>query len=249
MELKPIYLELIETAFKGGFNGIDVPTTIDTAEHLMQAVFKGFGGDFSTLAYNTPDYTKLAHLEKNVYQFSGAKNHHQLRDLTRALKDGDRILPFKEYKVKAMSILEEYQGPWLQTEYNAAVAGSQMASKWTTFEKNPDALLQYRTQEDGRVRDAHAAINRVIRPVNDAFWKTYYPPNGWNCRCTVIELNSGKPTLDKNIQYPDVPKMFSVNLGQRGLVFPKGSAYFVDIPENVTHQIEAITPDRTNPKQ
>lgn len=250
----PVFLNLIETAYKEGLKSdviLSLPkdATLSNAEYLMQGVFQGFGGDFSTFAYDTPDYRKLAHIEANVYQFSGAKNYHQLRDLTRAIKDGTRILPFSEYKVKAMAILDEYQGSWLQTEYNAAIAGSQMASKWLGFQKNPDVLLQYRTMEDGRVRNEHALLNNVLRPVSDNFWKTYYPPNGWNCRCTVIERNIGKPTPGRRMHYPDVPKMFSVNLGERGLVFPEGSAYFKELPPEVLKTVETITPDRTNPKK
>ena len=213
----------------------------------MQGVYEGFGGDFSSFAYGSPDYLKLAHIERNVYQFSGAKNYQQLRDLTSLIKDGDRIRSYKEFREKALPIMEEYQGRWLQTEYNLAVAGSQMASKWVQFEKNPKALLEYRTMEDGRVRDDHRLLDRKTRPVGDPFWSTYYPPNGFNCRCTVIELNSGKATKDNDMQYPDIPKMFQTNLGKEGLVFPKGHPYFIGLPKDVKNQIINLVPDHPQP--
>jgi len=213
----------------------------------MKGVFEGFGGNFSNIEWGSPDYQKLAHLERNVYQFSGAKNWHQLRDLTSAIREGDKILPYREFRNKALTILDEYQGNWLKTEYNAAIAGSQMASKWTDFEKHPDALLEYRTMEDARVREEHRLLDKVTRPVGDNFWKTHYPPNGWNCRCTVIRLNEGKATPEKKIPFVEIPKMFQVNLGQEGLVFPKGSAFFVGIPKDVKTQINALIPDHPKP--
>ena len=243
-----LYLDLLKKAFKGDLNPLGQEwetTTIDTAQRFMQAVFEGYGGNFSNLAYDTPDFHKLRHLERNVYQFSGAKNWQMLRDLTNTVKETGS---YRDFRNKALTILDEYQGNWLKTEYNAAVAGAQMASKWVDFEKHPEALLEYRTMEDGRVRAEHAAIDRTIRPVDDAFWKTYYPPNGWNCRCTVIRLNSGTPTPEKDIQHIEVPKMFQVNLGQQGLVFPKGSAYYINCPKEVTQKATTLAPDRTKEK-
>ena len=233
---------------EGRGEAIDIPTTIENAEHLMKGVFDGYGQDFTTVKWGSPDYHKLASLERNVYQFSGAKNWQQLRELTDALREGDKVLSYREFRPKALNILDEYQGRWLETEYNAAIAGGQMASKWVDFEKHPDAHLEYRTMEDPRVRTEHVLLDKITRPVDDLFWKTYYPPNGWNCRCTVIRLNEGKKTADKDLQYPEIPKIFRVNLGQEGLAFPKGSAYYVGLPKDVPAKINNIIPDRQQPE-
>ena len=245
--------QLITRVYNRSISGIDEATTLANARTFMHAVFTGYGSNFSQVAWGSPDYNKLAHLEKNVYQFSGAKNHHQLRELTQALREGDRILPFSEYKVKAMGILNQYQGSWLQTEYNAAIAGSQMAGKWVGYEKaakqngTASTLLTYRTMEDTRVRPEHAQLDGTTRPINDNFWKTYYPPNGWNCRCTVLRRNDTEETPAKDVPYPDIPKMFATNLAETGLVFPKGSAYFINIPQSVNKQIISLIPDHPKP--
>jgi SPP1 gp7 family putative phage head morphogenesis protein len=227
--------------FDGELNGIDIPTTLENAQTFMKGVFEGYGGNFSSYAYDTPDFEKLLHLERNVYQFSGAKNWQMCRDITDLVKT---TKTFHEFKKQATPIINEYQGSWLRTEYNAAVAGSQMASKWVDFEKHPDALLEYRTMEDIRVRPEHAALDKITRPVNDPFWSRYYPPNGWNCRCTVIRLNSGKRTPDSKMEYPDIPKAFDTNLAKTGMVFPKSSPIFVNCPPEILKKSENLIEEK-----
>lgn len=62
-----------------------------------------------------------------------------------------------------------------------------MAGRWQQLQQNKGRrpYLQYRTAGDARVRPQHRLWNGLIFPIDDAFWQTHYPPNGWNCRCTV----------------------------------------------------------------
>jgi SPP1 gp7 family putative phage head morphogenesis protein len=43
------------------------------------------------------------------------------------------------------------------------------------------------TQKNTRAE--HAAWHDTVLPVDDPWWQTHYPPNGWGCRCTVQSLN------------------------------------------------------------
>lgn len=254
-----MYQQVLKAIYQGKIpaDQVDQATTLQTAQTLMKGVYEGFGGDFTSIQWNTPDYDKLMHLERNVYQFSGAKNWQMLRELTSAMVDGSRVVPFAEFKSKAVTILGEYDR-FLRTEYNAAVAGSQMASKWVDIEKTaetrkeaglPEPLLEYRTAGDARVREEHRALHGIIRPVSDHFWTTYYPPNGWNCRCTVIRLNEGRKTSQKetNRAMAEVTPQrgFNVNLAQEGFVFAPNSPYYIGLPRAVRDQVNELTPDRT----
>ena len=53
-----------------------------------------------------------------------------------------------------------------------------------------DALWGYKyvTTGDDRVRPNHAVLDGVTLPKEHSFWKQFYPPNGWNCRCQAIPL-------------------------------------------------------------
>ncbi len=66
--------------------------------------------------------------------------------------------------------------------------------------------LQYRTAGDKKVRPEHAALDRVTLPITDTFWEEYYPPNGWNCRCTVVQVLKSK--------YPVTPHDEAMALGE-----------------------------------
>lgn len=216
----------------------------------MQGVFEGYGKDFATVKYNSPDYLKLNHLQAQVYQFSFAKNYHQLRDYTSMLVDSNnRVLSLPEFRKRVMPLLTEYNYNWLNTEYNAAIAGSQMASKWVRFQSTPFALLEYRTAGDARVRDEHRELNGTIRPVSDKFWDRFYPPNGWNCRCTVIRINSGEQTPDDITERRAASvapmKGFDTNLSKTGYLFPPNSPYFIGIPDDIRKKAIENTPKRT----
>jgi len=238
---------------KGIFDGtitsgeIDPALTTLVAEDLRNAVIEGFGKDLPAIDYNTPDFDKLANLENNVYQFSAAKDYQQLKSMTLALKDGNRIRTFEEFRNEALKISDVYNGPWLLTEYNTALSSAQMAAKWQRFykDKNTLPLLQYRTVEDDRVRPSHAALDLVIKNIDDPFWDDYYPPNGWNCRCDVIQVVHGTETPDKDITTPDdVPKMFLTNMAKEGLIFPKKSPYYIGLPDAIKKQAERLLSKR-----
>lgn len=47
---------------------------------------------------------------------------------------------------------------------------------------------QYTAVGDKRTRPSHNQMHGLIYRYDDPFWQTFYPPNGFNCRCTVIAL-------------------------------------------------------------
>ncbi len=67
---------------------------------------------------------------------------------------------------------------------NARTAYAQSEAR-TGYELPLSQYIRYVAIMDNRVRPEHAALHGKIAHRDDKFWKTNYPPNGWNCRCAV----------------------------------------------------------------
>ena len=229
-ELDALRASIIERAMKGE----DLNKLLDlTVKTLSDRVIDSYqvGADFTT-----PDAEMLTRLVRDVWHFSGAKNYQQMRDLTLVLKDEHgKLREYAEFKEAAEGIIEKYNETWLKTEYNFAVSSSQSAARWTEFENEADVIpnLKYQTVGDDHVRASHQALDGIIRPINDSFWTTHYPPNGWGCRCEVIQSleGYGKVTQDKDIPVIDIPDMFKTNLANTGLIYPKNHPYYNGVPK------------------
>jgi SPP1 gp7 family putative phage head morphogenesis protein len=168
------------------------------------------------------DEILVADLTNNIYIFSGAKTYQQTRAMTAMLADPELQSNFYKFKEAVRPMFTLYNEDYLQAEYQTAKASARMASDWKRIEADADVLplLQYQTVGDGRVRPTHQALDNIIRPISDPFWKQYYPPNGWRCRCTVIQLSEGEETdLSKFTPPEDVPPLFRMNAGIDGYVF------------------------------
>lgn len=152
--------------------------------------------------------TMRKRLQRSDYIFSGIKTFHELKEAFPSLLDenGNRK-PFEQFLNDVQKIDNTYNRNYLRAEYNFVQASAQMAAKWEGFRQDGDRYnLQYRTAGDNHVRPEHAALDRVTLPITDTFWESYYPPNGWNCRCTVVQVRKSK--------YPVTPHDEAMALGE-----------------------------------
>lgn len=138
-------------------------------------------------------------LTRSDYIFSGMKTFHELNEAFPSLLDenGNRK-PFERFLNDVRKIDDTYNSNYLRAEYNFVQASAEMAAKWERFMEEGDRYnLQYRTAADGKVRPEHAALHNVTLPPSDPFWEEFYPPNGWNCRCNVVQVRKSKyPVTD-----------------------------------------------------
>lgn len=78
----------------------------------------------------------------------------------------------------------------LETIFRTNMMTSYAAGEWAQIEETAERApyLMYDAVDDDRTRDAHRAWNGLVLRWDDPFWQTHRPPNGWNCRCSVIQL-------------------------------------------------------------
>ena len=150
-------------------------------------------------------------LQRSDYIFSGMKTFHELNEAFPSMLDenGNRKT-FERFLNDVRKIDNTYNSSYLRAEFNFVQSSAEMAAKWEGFMEDGDRYnLQYRTAGDGKVRPEHAALNGVTIPPSDPFWEEYYPPNGWNCRCTVVQVRKSK--------YPATPHDEAMALGEEAL--------------------------------
>lgn len=79
----------------------------------------------------------------------------------------------------------------LRTIFDVNLSTAYAAGHWQGILANAEfaPYLMYNAVDDDRTRPLHRSWDNLILRWDDAWWETHFPPNGWNCRCTVIQLN------------------------------------------------------------
>ena len=176
-------------------------------------------------------------LRADARRFAAYKAHYVETAVKNLLND--EKTPAEQRQANAERAMRTFQR-WGQTERNYAVQSTQMAEKWQEFEKDGDRyLLQYRTAHDEKVRATHAALHGVTLPPDDPFWDEYYPPLGWNCRCTVVQVRRGKyPASDSSTSIAngraatEKTPSFRFNPGKQRKCFPDNVSYLKHAGQN-----------------
>ncbi|WP_368565502.1 phage minor head protein [Pseudoxanthomonas sp. UTMC 1351] len=78
----------------------------------------------------------------------------------------------------------------LETIFRTNMMTAYSAGEWTQIEATADSApyLMYDAVDDTRTREQHRAWDGLVLRWDDPWWNTHRPPNGWNCRCSVIQL-------------------------------------------------------------
>lgn len=117
---------------------------------------------------------------------------------------------------------------------------------------------EYTIVGDDRVRPSHEAVEGTRLPKDDSFWQSWWPPNGWNCRCQAISIFEKEATIEAP---PDVQpdQGFDQNVGTltaapldvkpRRVVKPKRAAPINETVSSFSDSLKDLRPgtERTVP--
>lgn len=97
----------------------------------------------------------------------------------------------------------------LKTIFAVNMRTAYQAGRWERIVKQKAAFpyLRYTSVLDGRERPQHHAWHGTVKPVDDAWWDSHYPPCGWNCRCTATAF-SRRMLEKRGYSVTDAPPAF-----------------------------------------
>lgn len=238
----------------GGFDidQIKDPAARKLIAETVAAINMGVDAHLPT---DVPDTLRYA-LEENTFIFSGFKTFHAMREIGLSLvNDKGEIKSYSDFQADVLKINQRYNTNYLYAEYKHAVGTAQMAARWVGIEADGDRyLLQYRTAQDDRVREDHALMDGITLPPSDPFWDKYYPPNGWGCRCTAVQVRRGKYAesdpvaamrLGDNSTEAAKQQIFRFNAGKTLQLFPPKHPYY-KAPEAAKRAIEQLADNYKN---
>ncbi len=220
--------KLFQDVLDGRVHLFALPTVLyrRIAEEMTTTVFKAFNLDFDTNLEN-PDFATPRALKRNLYDFSAAKTFQEIQDMQNFIfNEKGMRRSFSEFEAQAKTIFDTYNKNWLEAEFETATRLAESSNDWKQYTDEAEIfpLLKYNTLEDGSVREEHVALNGTVKPVNDVFWNTYNPPNGWRCRCFVEQLEAGEAPITEDPKEPELPKLFNFNAGKDDVVFHTSGA-------------------------
>ena len=145
--------------------------------------FYQIAAEYRALAFTVSGYTK-AQVLKKFYD-----------ELLAALEEGNSLAEFRENMNDFLEV-EGYEGitPYqaenifrtnIQTAYNVGHY-KQMTEPGV---KALRPYWQYDAVNDSKTRPSHLAMDGRVFMADDPIWDTWFPPNGFKCRCTVKTLS------------------------------------------------------------
>lgn len=78
----------------------------------------------------------------------------------------------------------------LENIFWSNVRSARAAGQWERIQRTKAGLpyLLYVRTASANPREQHLAFVGIMLPVDDSFWSTHFPPNGWGCKCSVRQI-------------------------------------------------------------
>ena len=201
---------------------------LENYKELNGAMWEGFGKDNFKVHKQTGAISpEVLQMQRNLYKFSGAKNYVLLQQINEILRS-DKGKNWQTFLQEVQKLNPKYNKNYLQAEWQTAKQAGYHAANWQEYISMKDIYpnLKYMTVKDNKVRESHQLLDSFIAPIDSNFWKVCYPPNGWRCRCYVVqtaEPASQERIAPDTLSEKDFPKEFRGNVAISGQVFKEDS--------------------------
>ena len=97
--------------------------------------------------------------------------------------------PYKQFAREIVEVLGEpyWNASYMKTAFYTNTFSALAVQSQTALLRVTDRFPFWRYSGilDGKIRDSHAAMHGVVARHDDPLWSTWYPPNGYNCRCRI----------------------------------------------------------------
>jgi len=135
--------------------------------------------------------------QQQAFTAAGVESKAALDALRNLVADGlSQDWTADQFEAKATDLLAKFQeeSGTLRTLWNTVTANA-MAQGRKEMLDDPEvrAIVSYRLYDailDSHTRPNHALLDGGIAPWDWEGWGTYAPPNGFNCRCTLVGLTA-----------------------------------------------------------
>jgi len=240
-----LILKIAKEGFKKGFNKVfDEKLASTIFDDLNTAASAGYGDKWIKFdPYHSPTVQQL---QKNLLFFSVGKSAEQLKAMNALLIDEKgKIRNWQSFRDEVLKMNKQYNLRYLQAEYQTSKSSAQMARKWQEAQKRKHLYpnLKYLTVHDSHVREEHAKLHGIVRPIDDPWWDTHYPPNGWRCRCSAQSTRDAVTPKDK-IPHVPVHKHFRHNVGKTGKIFDEKHPYFKHLTKSIFRKLSKEADNR-----
>lgn len=238
------WMKVMEQLAKDVYEGKTDSKSIDPAYiaamygEMNTAAGKGYGKEWLKVNKSTGNISpEVIQMQRNLYKFSGAKSTVVLQEINQILQ---KQMPWKQFRDEVLKLNPKYNKNYLQAEWQTANQSAKHAKDWLYYKENSTLYpnLEYRTQGDDKVRDAHRLLHGVVAPLYSEFWRIHFMPNGWRCRCFAVQTAATPTDVDKipKLSDKDFPEEFRINVGESGQIFSEG-----DLKGSKPHPYFALT--------
>jgi len=211
-KVSKVLFDLMSMSYAVG--AISVERMIPNVSTEVAEIMRIFGGDdikdimrrvkakSNTIALDFKDHIGSSVEKQLIKQYIGGNQ--SIREAVKAISA----------KLSALGITQS-KPHHLRTVMDTAATSAARWGEYQAQRSHPgEYYWTYHTQGDDRVRPAHRQMDGRTYHMDDPVWQTWYPPNGYNCRCYVTSSSRGEyymqgyPQDSPDVGFTGTPDMF-----------------------------------------